>query len=762
MLVGPVFAVLLCASLCGAETQIFRNAGFESPLGPENWSCSGCTGLQYGDDKVEGDYSMLAQGRRADWAGPSYLLAYGTDVISGQTYDFQIYVKLLAGGSNQHEIKAVLSVTFSDGDKVYQKITSPTFISQDDGWFKLTARATAQAYSKQVTAMRIYVAGPAAGVDVLVDRASLTESSIASLIHKGEILENPSFETALDSWQCSGCTGVHYTADQHTGSAAMLARDRQVMAPPQSSHTDLPSVFRTAVWAGPFQDLYWGSSVRGGQCYLFNTYLKGLGSDTTMHHDTKAALTVYFDDGSTKHLVISQAFISGADGWKKMEGDICMDSYTKAVDRVKLYISGPPAGVNFLTDDVFLHEVSATPYSSWRTEADARIEQLRKRNVKIRVNTPNVDHVEVQVVQTKAHFPFGSKVNVDKRGVPGFPANTKYTDWFFDNFNWGVIGNKMKWKSVEWVEGRPDWSEADPAIDMMESRGVPIRGHCLSWAVDDHVPNWLRNSPSADVQQKLFSRIDNAVSRYRGRVAHWDVNNEMLHGNFFERKTGSRQIRYNMFRSVKENDPNVVPFLNDFQIINSGASTQAYVDQINELLDNGAPVEGVGVQCHFPKRPDPVMIKSRLDKVATAGLPIWVTELDVNEPDVLERAAGLEDSLRVAFSHPAVEGIMLWGFWNETHWKPHASLVDGDNFEINEAGRRWRQLVFNDWRTNLSLTDGTLTPEGKAFDFRGFHGDYDIVIKSHGIPMATKTFQLLPGDDTLVLNINIANDIIVG
>ncbi|CAH1248623.1 Hypp8319 [Branchiostoma lanceolatum] len=113
MLVGPVFAVLLCAALCGAETQIFRNAGFESPLGPENWSCSGCTGLQYGDDKVEGTYSMLAQGRRADWAGPSYLLAYGTDVISGQTYDFQIYVKLLAGGSNQHEIKAMLSVTFS-------------------------------------------------------------------------------------------------------------------------------------------------------------------------------------------------------------------------------------------------------------------------------------------------------------------------------------------------------------------------------------------------------------------------------------------------------------------------------------------------------------------------------------------------------------------------------------------------------------------------------------------------------------------------
>eukprot|EP00058_Branchiostoma_floridae_P015822 XP_002601310.1 hypothetical protein BRAFLDRAFT_81351 [Branchiostoma floridae] len=704
MLAGPVFAVLLCAALCGAESQIFRNAGFESPLGQDNWSCSGCTGLQYGDDKVEGDYSMEAQGRRADWAGPTYLLTYGTDVISGQTYDFQIYVKLLADGSNQHEIKAVVSATFSDGEKVYQKISSPTFISQNDGWFKLTARATVPAYSKQVTAMRIYVAGPPAGVDFLADRASLMESSIASLIHKGEILENPSFETALDSWRCSGCTGVHYTTDQHTGAAAI-----------------------SAVWAGPYQELYWGSSIRGGQCYQFNAYLKVLGSDTTTQYDTKASLAVNFDDGSSEHSVISKAFISGADGWKKMEGDVCMDRYTKAVDRVKFYISGPPAGVTLLVDDVFLHEVSATPYSSWRSEADARIEQIRKRDVKIRVNTPNVDHLEVQVVQTKAHFPFGSKVNIAKGDVMGFPANTKYTDYFLDNFNWGVIGNKMKWKAVETIEGVHDWSEADPAIDLMESRGVQIRGHCLAWAVDDHVPNWLRYNSNADVEQKLYSRIDNAVSRFRGRVAHWDVNNEMLHGNFFERRTGSKQIRYDMFRRVKQNDPNVVPFLNDFNIINSGMSTQ-----------------------------------SRLDKVASAGLPIWVTELDVNEPDVSERAGGLEDALRVAFSHPAVEGVLLWGFWNETHWRSHASLVDGDNFEINEAGHRWHQLVFHDWRTNLYLTDGALTPEGKEFDFRGFHGDYDIQIKSHGVTMATKTFQLLPGDYALVLNINVFNDIIVG
>ena len=75
------------------------------------------------------------------------------------------------------------------------------------------------------------------------------------------------------------------------------------------------------------------------------------------------------------------------------------------------------------------------------------------------------------------------------------------------------------------------------------------------------------------------------------------------------------------------------------------------------------------------------MCQSRLDAVASVGLPIWITELDVTNKDVNQRANGYEDALRLYFSHPAVEGILLWGFWNKRHWRPDASLVDGDNFQ---------------------------------------------------------------------------------
>ena len=57
--------------------------------------------------------------------------------------------------------------------------------------------------------------------------------------------------------------------------------------------------------------------------------------------------------------------------------------------------------------------------------------------------------------------------------------------------------------------------------------------------------------------------------------------------------------------------------------------------------------------------------QDRLNTVATAGLPIWITELDYQDTDVDRRADGLEDALRLYFSQPEIEDIILWGFWVE-------------------------------------------------------------------------------------------------
>ncbi|CAH1253915.1 Hypp1269 [Branchiostoma lanceolatum] len=710
-------ALLFCCQLqyARASSEIFRNAGFEGALGTDNWYCAGCTGEQHLGDKVEGAASMMASGRTAEWAGPSYTLPYGRGVLPGQTYEFQIFVKLLSGGATHVEVKINLATTFSDGDVNYQEVKRTDHISQNHGWERITSTWTVPSFDKEVTEMRLYIEGPPASTDILVDAASLTSAEAQAGLVEGlqtvsgaEMVTNPGFEGDLSGWYCMSCTGVHYTQDKHDGGGSMLAQDR------------------TAEWAGPSQDLAWGSAIKSGYTYMFTMWVKLL------------------DGGNTPYNVIAKVNYRFKD-------------YNDWVSSARLYAEGPPADVRFLIDDVSFLSFMDVTTDNWWHESNIRIDQHRKRYVTIRVQTPNADGISVEITQTKSHFAWGCAVNAWI-----MPDDARYRDFFLSNFEWAVFENNLKWTQNEPNEGQLEWGLADRTLEILENAGIPVRGHCVFWGVPEFVQGWLHNYWGGDLEQKCWKRVDDVVGRYAGRLVHWDVNNEMLHGDFYVQHTGSSQIRYEMFRKVKEKDPTAKLFLNDYNVVSYWGETNAYANQISEFLDNGAPVEGVGAQGHFGQRPDTVNVLHRLNVLSSRGLPIWITELDVNEPNEYVRADGYEDAMRAAFSHPAVEGVLIWGFWDQAHWRPNAALVNGDHFGINEAGRRWQRLVFNDWRTNLSLTDGIVTPEGKEFIFRGFHGNYEVKVKSHGQVVATKTFYLSPGAGALTVDVTMPNDIIVG
>ena len=79
----------------------------------------------------------------------------------------------------------------------------------------------------------------------------------------------------------------------------------------------------------------------------------------------------------------------------------------------------------------------------------------------------------------------------------------------------------------------------------------------------------------------------------------------------------------------------------------------------------------------------------RLDTVAEAGtgVRIWISEFDLREPNVTKRALDIKDILTMFYSHPAVHGIILWGFWDGANrvGELDASLVDGDDFVVMQS-----------------------------------------------------------------------------
>jgi len=354
------------------------------------------------------------------------------------------------------------------------------------------------------------------------------------------------------------------------------------------------------------------------------------------------------------------------------------------------------------------------------TTSGGGLDGVRRGDAVIRVvdgDGAPIPAVDVQIDMTDIDFAFGTAIAA---GALDYP---EYAGWIRDSYNWAVAENASKWPSNEPVQGAVSYANADKIWNFANANGIRMRGHCVFWAVPDFVQQWVKDLDDPGLQSAIDARIADAVGHFDGKYEHWDINNEMLHGSFFADRLGA-SIRPYMFNEVKAADPDVLTFINDYNIIAGGYDLDAYLQQVADLQAAGAHIDGIGVQGHFSDANNtPAQITARLDALAAFDLPIWVTEYDYANADENARADFLEDFYRTAFAHPAVEGVLMWGFWANAHWRgPDAALLDAD-FTVNAAGQRYRALR-DEWWTNAAGTTGAA---GEVV-FNGFYGDYAVVL----------------------------------
>lgn len=302
----------------------------------------------------------------------------------------------------------------------------------------------------------------------------------------------------------------------------------------------------------------------------------------------------------------------------------------------------------------------------------------------------------VSVMQKRHEFWFGTAISRSMFRDTSSRESKKCLEILKANFNSVVCENAMKWYSTHRTTPRADYSNADRMLAWCQANGLPMRGHCIFWCVDRYVQSWVKALDDKALRKALEGRAADLVTRYRGRVVEWDVNNEMLHANYYSRRLGG-DIRVKMFQWARAADPKARLYVNDYGIISGGGSPR-YVKHIADLIAAGAPVGGIGVQGHFGGRIDPAHVKKTLDLLGQFRLPIKVTELDFNTSDEAAKAANLTALYRTCFAHPSVEGVLMWGFWEGRHWRPKAALWKRD-FTPTSAAKAYRKLVYDTWWT---------------------------------------------------------------
>jgi endo-1,4-beta-xylanase len=235
----------------------------------------------------------------------------------------------------------------------------------------------------------------------------------------------------------------------------------------------------------------------------------------------------------------------------------------------------------------------------------------------------------------KDDFMMGVAINYDQ----SVGADRRAAPIIKHHFNALAPENVMKWVHIHPTSDTYDFGPADKYVQFGETNQMYLVGHTLVWHAQ--VPNWPfegTNGQPADratVLKRLHDHIATVVGRYKGRIKCWDVVNEALEEDGSLRQSpwltaiGEDYIA-KAFEYAHEADPKAILRYNDYSIENP-AKRQGAIRLIKKLQAQHVPISGIGIQTHANLTwPSPELEDEALTELASLGLPLYITELDID------------------------------------------------------------------------------------------------------------------------------------
>ena len=389
------------------------------------------------------------------------------------------------------------------------------------------------------------------------------------------------------------------------------------------------------------------------------------------------------------------------------------------------------------------HEADAP----WRAAAAARIEEFRKADLTIEAldgqGNP-VEDAQFEIEMMKHEFAFGSAITAARI------AGNNNQNAFYENkirnldgkghgFNWVVFENDLKWDGWE-EEWFVSHDELVNAVSWLREQDIQIRGHNLVWPGLQYLPDDIFNNVNnADyVWNRINGRLEEILNYpgLKGNIPEWDVLNEIVVNTSLEPtfanvpgNTTGRELYADIFKRVREISPETKLYLNDYVTLTLNNTGGGQYDlkkaRIQELLDAGAPLDGIGFQGHIGGFPNgiPSVLATLDDFYDSFGLTAKITEFDL--PPIVSEELGakyLEDFLTAVFSHVSMDGFLFWNFWDVATWQNPGANLFREDWSQTPAGDTFIDLVFNRWWTDTTAVTDT---DGLSVT-RAFKGKYQI------------------------------------
>ncbi|HZL44418.1 MAG TPA: endo-1,4-beta-xylanase, partial [Verrucomicrobiae bacterium] len=267
-----------------------------------------------------------------------------------------------------------------------------------------------------------------------------------------------------------------------------------------------------------------------------------------------------------------------------------------------------------------------------------------------------------------------------------------------DQFNQIAPENDLKWALIHPREGADGYNfgTADAFVNFGVSNHLYIVGHTLVWHAQ--TPNWVfagtnpppgitnatpipiadtnaagtngpgrgrfgpgfgggfgrfgYNGPRAsreELLQRMRDHIHTVVGRYKGKIKVWDVVNEavadrgtnILRNSLWLQIIGPDFIA-RAFEYAHEADPDAILRYNDYGL-ESPTKRRKFIALVKSLQEQHVPVMAIGSQTHVSvSSPSFEAEDAALTDLEQLGLPIHITELDVNSARAGQRDTGAD------------------------------------------------------------------------------------------------------------------------
>ena len=255
----------------------------------------------------------------------------------------------------------------------------------------------------------------------------------------------------------------------------------------------------------------------------------------------------------------------------------------------------------------------------------------------------------------------------------------------------------LKFAALRPTPDHIDFRVADRLFEFAANCRLQMHGHTLIW--NDFMPDWTKALSAHEIERLLDRHIDEVVGRYQGRVHSWDVVNEPIwieSGNEGGLRGGpwyaamGRDYIARSFKRAKRADPSARLVLNESYLEHRWRDSPFsksrvlsekspwvnfrgyFLDLVRQLLDEGAPLDAIGMQSHmapkFAAEYERYSLLEFMRTIEAMGLDIYLTEMDVDDStfpdDVAIRDKRVADYyynyLKDALSVKAVKMVATW------------------------------------------------------------------------------------------------------